>query len=267
MASTPSLYWPFPESAITERAGTARGHQGTDFGVPTGTHVRATSDGTIVFVGDDGLGGMTIDLRRDDGLIQRYGHLSAYWVKSGQRVSAGNTIALSGNTGNSTGPHLHWELRWDRAWNGGRWIRPETLNPQHFGAPTPAPRKDPDMARILNMRQTNDGKNDTATIFFDGGPGVGIKGISSPAHLVLLQRFIADKPGDHMFPAELAVIQTYLAPGVPTLTAATVEAAVTKAIKASGGSVEAAAVAAAVEATLKDDFAGIPAAVGKKLAS
>ena len=122
-----------------------------------------------------------------------------------------------------------------------------------------------DMPRILNIRETHDGRVNTATIFFDGGPGVGIKGISNPYHLGLLQRFIADKPGDHMFPAELAIINTYMAPNAPTLTAATVEAAVAKAIKAAGGSVEAASIAAAVEMVLKDDFAAIPGATAVKL--
>lgn len=122
-----------------------------------------------------------------------------------------------------------------------------------------------DMPRILNMRETPDGKSNTATLFFDGGPGVGIKGIANPYHLGLLQRYIADKPGDHMYPAELAIVNTYVAPGVPTLTAATVEAAVTKAIAAAGGSVEAGAIAKAVESVLKDDFAAIPAATAVKL--
>lgn len=120
---------------------------------------------------------------------------------------------------------------------------------------------DDDMARILNMRQTNDGTKNTDTIFFDGGLGLGLKGIASPAHLVLLQRYIADKPGDHMFPAELAIINTYLAPATPTIDPATVKAAVAAAIKSTGTTATAAAIAAAVDAALKDDFAAIPRAV------
>lgn len=134
----PELYWPFSTALVSEWPGQRVGsyHVGTDFAVPVGTTVRATSSGTIVFVGDDGLGGMTIDLRRDDGLIQRFGHLSKYLVSVGQRVEAGQDIALSGNTGRSTGPHLHWELRWDRLWNGGNWVDPRTLSPATFGGNT-----------------------------------------------------------------------------------------------------------------------------------
>jgi murein DD-endopeptidase MepM/ murein hydrolase activator NlpD len=91
--------------------------------------MRATSDGTIVYVGDDGLGGMTVDLLRGDGLLQRFGHLSAYRVRNNQPVRAGDVIALSGNTGMSTGPHLHWELRWDRRWVGGKWVDPRNITP------------------------------------------------------------------------------------------------------------------------------------------
>ena len=130
--------------------------------------------------------------------------------------------------------------------------------------PTPA-RKDDDMPRILKMRETLDGKSNTDKVFLDGGPGVGIKHIANPYHYGLLQRFLADASGDRMYPAELAINNAYLAPNVPILSAETVEAAVTKAIKAAGGSVEAGAVAAAVESVLKDDFAAIPAATAVKL--
>lgn len=126
-----------------------------------------------------------------------------------------------------------------------------------------------DMPRILNLRTTTDHTKPAATenkIYFDGGPGVGIKHIASPAHLKLLERFLADKPGERFYAAELATINAYLAPDAPTLSAATVEQAVTSAIKAAGGSVEAAAVAKAVEQALLDDFAAIPARVAAEQA-
>lgn len=145
MSSQLPLYWPFPPSQIGTPIWGYPGHQGTDWPKPTGTPVPSTSDGSIVFAGDDGLGGQTIDLQRDDGLIQRFGHLSAIWVKVGQRVKAGNTIGLVGSTGNSTGPHLHWELRWDRVWNGGRVVNPRDMNPLSFGAtPKPEPKPTPE---------------------------------------------------------------------------------------------------------------------------
>lgn len=135
-------------------------------------------------------------------------------------------------------------------------------------AATPAPEeKDDDMARILNMRTTTDHTKPAATegkVYLDAGAGVGIKHIANPTHLSLLKRFLADAQGEKFYPSELAVINSYLAPATPIISAATIEAAVTKAIKASGGSVEAAAVAAAVDAVLKDDFAAIPAKVAEE---
>lgn len=131
------LYYPLPPGGVIEWPGTRPAgwapHWGTDWPTPVGTPVPATSDGTIVFVGDDGLGGLTVDLLRDDGLLQRFGHLSQYRVEFGQRVVAGRVIGLSGNTGASTGPHLHWELRWDRRWSGGAWVDPRSLRPVTFG--------------------------------------------------------------------------------------------------------------------------------------
>ena len=141
----------------------------------------------------------------------------------------------------------------------------ERANTINDGAAAPEDKGDENMPRILHMRETLDGKTNTDKAFLDGGPGVGVKHIANPYHYGLLTRFLADKPGDRMYPAELAIINTYLAPNVPILSAETVEAAVTKAIKAAGGSVEAGAVAAAVESVLKDDFAAIPAATAVKL--
>lgn len=182
--ATANLYWPYPPSQVGTWIWGYPGHQGTDWPKPTGTPVPATSDGTIVFAGDDGLGGLTIDLQRGDGLIQRFGHLSQIWVKVGQRVAAGNTIGLVGSTGNSTGPHLHWELRWDRLWNGGRVVDPRTMNPATFGSdPGPAPsnpnRKDRDMFLVMDT----------------GGTGYivtpdGVHGLASPQIYNLFYRII-----------------------------------------------------------------------------
>lgn len=131
-------YYPFSTALITETVGSYAGHQGTDFAVAVGTPVRVTADGVITFVGGDGargqLGntgiwangeGMTIDLVDDGGLLHRFGHLSSYKVRNGQRVKAGDLIAYSGNTGWSTGPHLHWELRYDHLWSGGSFTTPQ----------------------------------------------------------------------------------------------------------------------------------------------
>ncbi|WP_051787154.1 MULTISPECIES: transglycosylase family protein [Streptomyces] len=86
-------------------------HTGVDFPVPTGTSVKAVAGGRVVSAGWGGAYGYQIVLRHDDGRYSQYAHLSALSVREGQRVSAGQRIARSGSTGNSTGPHLHFEVR------------------------------------------------------------------------------------------------------------------------------------------------------------
>ncbi|WP_051716568.1 transglycosylase family protein [Streptomyces sp. NRRL F-5727] len=86
-------------------------HTGVDFPVPTGTTVRAVSDGRIVTAGWGGAYGYQIVVRHDDGRYSQYAHLSAVSVREGQRVTGGQRIGRSGSTGNSSGPHLHFEVR------------------------------------------------------------------------------------------------------------------------------------------------------------
>ncbi|GAA2300305.1 transglycosylase family protein [Streptomyces kunmingensis] len=86
-------------------------HTGVDFAVPTGTSVRAVAAGRIVSAGWGGSYGYEVVIRHADGRYSQYAHLSALSVKSGQRVVEGQRIARSGSTGNSTGPHLHFEVR------------------------------------------------------------------------------------------------------------------------------------------------------------
>lgn len=86
-------------------------HNGLDFGVPVGTPVRSTMDGRVVYAGwnDQGYGNLVIV---ENGPYRTYyAHLSSMPVSVGQQVTAGTVIGLSGNTGNSTGPHLHYEIR------------------------------------------------------------------------------------------------------------------------------------------------------------
>lgn len=85
-------------------------HAGDDFGVPVGTPLRAMSNGEVVFAGQQSGYGTMIDIRYSDGTISRYGHMSSLQVTVGQKVSAGQQVGLSGNTGRSTGPHLHLEI-------------------------------------------------------------------------------------------------------------------------------------------------------------
>ncbi|MFI5549359.1 peptidoglycan DD-metalloendopeptidase family protein [Streptomyces sp. NPDC051738] len=86
-------------------------HTGQDFAVPIGTPVRAVGDGRVVRVSCGGAFGMEIVLRHADGYFTQYAHLAAVTVDQGERVDAGQWIGQSGTTGNSTGPHLHFEVR------------------------------------------------------------------------------------------------------------------------------------------------------------
>ncbi|MFH8981442.1 M23 family metallopeptidase [Streptomyces varsoviensis] len=89
----------------------AKGHTGQDFAVPVGTPVRAIGAGTVVSVGCGDAFGISAVIRHPGGWYTQYAHLSALYVARGTRVRAGDWIGLSGSTGNSTGPHLHFEVR------------------------------------------------------------------------------------------------------------------------------------------------------------
>jgi murein DD-endopeptidase MepM/ murein hydrolase activator NlpD len=90
---------------------------GIDWGCPQGTPVRASADGLVKKVARSGIGyGRAVYLLHADGFTTIYAHLSEINVVSGQNVKAGDLIGLSGNTGNSTGPHLHFELRDERGY-------------------------------------------------------------------------------------------------------------------------------------------------------
>ncbi|MGP4043600.1 transglycosylase family protein [Streptomyces sp. 2A115] len=86
-------------------------HTGVDFPVPTGTSVKSVAEGSVVSAGWGGSFGYQVVIRHGDGRYTQYAHLSAISVKSGQSVASGQRIGRSGSTGNSTGPHLHFEVR------------------------------------------------------------------------------------------------------------------------------------------------------------
>lgn len=85
-------------------------HKGVDWAVPTGTAVMASSGGTVLKAGWGSGYGYVVYIDHGDGRQTRYAHLSKVLVKAGQKVVQGQKIALSGNTGRSTGPHLHFEI-------------------------------------------------------------------------------------------------------------------------------------------------------------
>lgn len=86
-------------------------HTGVDFTASTGTTVMAVGAGTVVSAGWSGAYGNEVVIQHADGKYSQYAHLSQLSVSSGQSVTGGQTVGLSGSTGNSTGPHLHFEIR------------------------------------------------------------------------------------------------------------------------------------------------------------
>ena len=92
--------------------GTSGFHNGLDFAMPTGTSVLAAADGKVVATGNNGryAYGRWIAIDHGNGIVTMYGHLSSVVKSKGSTVKRGDTIAKSGNTGNSTGPHLHFTV-------------------------------------------------------------------------------------------------------------------------------------------------------------
>ena len=85
-------------------------HRGVDFSASRGTHIKSVADGVVVFSGRRGAYGNVVDIDHGSGLVTRYGHAKAIFVKVGEIVQKGQKIASVGSTGRSTGPHLHFEL-------------------------------------------------------------------------------------------------------------------------------------------------------------
>ncbi|WP_329168224.1 LysM peptidoglycan-binding domain-containing M23 family metallopeptidase [Streptomyces sp. NBC_01685] len=86
-------------------------HTGSDFQAASGTSVRSIGPGTVVSAGWSGSYGNEVVIQHEDGMYSQYAHLSSLEVSAGQTVTGGQQIGLSGTTGNSTGPHLHFEVR------------------------------------------------------------------------------------------------------------------------------------------------------------
>ena len=90
-----------------------RPHYGTDFAAPTGTPLRAVGDGTVVLAGWNGGHGKQVRIRHATGHVSGYSHLSKILVKKGQHVKQGDVIGKVGSTGLATGPHCHYELKYN----------------------------------------------------------------------------------------------------------------------------------------------------------
>ena len=117
--------WP-TSGRVTSGFGTRWGrlHAGVDIGAPTGTPIWATKEGTVIFSGVQSGYGNVVILSHGGGLTTLYGHQSRIAASNGQRVGQGDTIGYVGNTGRSTGPHLHFETRY-----GGSPRNPRTCLP------------------------------------------------------------------------------------------------------------------------------------------
>jgi murein DD-endopeptidase MepM/ murein hydrolase activator NlpD len=105
------LDWP-AAGIVTSHYGMRWGsmHKGIDIGAGYGSNVTAAAGGTVIAAGWDGGYGMAVDISHGGGLITKYAHLSSIGVSPGQSVGRGEVIGQVGSTGNSTGPHLHFEV-------------------------------------------------------------------------------------------------------------------------------------------------------------
>jgi murein DD-endopeptidase MepM/ murein hydrolase activator NlpD len=103
---------PNPLATVTSCFGPrwGRQHDGVDLAAPVGTPIMAAGAGVVVRAGEDGGYGNAVLIDHGNGYLTHYGHLIAATVMAGQRVAAGDQIGNEGSTGNSTGPHLHFEV-------------------------------------------------------------------------------------------------------------------------------------------------------------
>ena len=98
------------------------GHTGLDIAAPAGTPIKAAASGTVTFAGYSGGYGYVVKLDNGNGVQTYYGHCSRLYVSTGEKVEAGEVIAAVGSTGNSTGNHLHFEVR----------VNGSVVNPQNY---------------------------------------------------------------------------------------------------------------------------------------
>jgi murein DD-endopeptidase MepM/ murein hydrolase activator NlpD len=136
LGSAYALGWPLPESAhITSPfglrdhpvLGARKLHAGVDLGVPVGTLVRASGEGIVRRASSDSQNGRILVLDHGRGVVTVYCHNDELLVRDGQRVARGQPISRSGNTGRSTGPHLHYQLD----------LAGQPVDPLHYRATRP----------------------------------------------------------------------------------------------------------------------------------
>lgn len=112
LMSSRNLLWPMRIGRVSSRFGVRWGrmHQGTDIAAPYGTPILAAADGKVIFSGWEGGYGQLIVVDHGNGLKTKYGHCSQRLASAGEQVRQGDVIGKVGNSGRSTGPHLHYEV-------------------------------------------------------------------------------------------------------------------------------------------------------------
>ena len=112
-AARPEAVQPVDGARLSSGFGSRWGrlHAGLDFAAPIGTPEKAAMDGVVLEAGPASGYGLAVFIQHDNGDVTVYGHMEEILVSAGQVVRAGDTIALLGNRGHSTGPHLHFEVR------------------------------------------------------------------------------------------------------------------------------------------------------------
>lgn len=129
--------------------GHAAMHAGLDFRAPYGAPIHAAADGTVSFVGQKSGYGNVVEVSHGNGMITRYAHMSRFGARVGQDVKAGDVIGAIGNSGRSTGPHLHFEVR----------INGNAVNPRPFLESAPDVLEEARAAFIANHGDTPRGQN------------------------------------------------------------------------------------------------------------
>lgn len=109
-AATEPTAWPLTTEGFVTRSDGADDHPGIDIAVASGSYVRAAGGGVVVDAANDPVYGLFVLIDHGDGWRSRYGHASFLVAERGRQVRQGEVIALSGSTGRSTAPHLHFEI-------------------------------------------------------------------------------------------------------------------------------------------------------------
>ena len=148
------------EGPITSRFGPRRGrlHQGIDIGSPNGSPIKAADSGIVVFSAMMTTAGLSVIIDHQNGFSTRYYHCSRLQVSVGQTVTQGQIIALVGNTGRGTGPHLHFELRRGGPPRGRFEPRGSAINPEPLIGKKYGPARAPSCTQQELEEIRNDGK-------------------------------------------------------------------------------------------------------------